>query len=697
MATPNFKLKLAEISSQSATVKALETSIQSVVDSFYEEIGGIVTGLLPAGEFDARSGHFPSGALHGSYYITSSAGVVDGEVFSVGDWLIPLIDNASPTSFEGQWTRGDYSKVVARVYDNPTSLFESLEPARGPNALWQTKRGFKYVEATPDATDHHRETAAGIKLYVRHQGNRVPAEAFGVVGDGITDDIIALESWAAYIEGHGVIGVLDGKTYMVSRTLYLTGRGGYEGCEDTVIKATAGFAISFTDPANDNLAAGRAPVVFYDGRKEAVTEPTREPHFYSIKTDGGGVAAHGLMLVGVLPVTAVGCRAGNTTLERFVMCGLQNATITAFKAEALTGGLQMSDSAAWAILNGMKNSQLIGCDITGVTADAEAVVRIGTDANYPGPGDSTSPIAAAPSLLQFIGGVWETQGDSEEPKRALYITHGDQIDLIGVNMAMVPTVAMIEAEIDVNNLNVLRGRSNGLGTTMPFLINEGRGTVIDRHYISNFNTTDPLIVNNGKGRVFFTPADNGFFPANGTTAVFGGTAAHHQNHFLASRFFGSDEDAVNEWASSATGVSWWSAGRNHLEYCIDGEFLTSDGLPIPEGQEDVNSWPVFTDADITTGVLDVKGYPRVTLKLTSVMNIVGISAFSTGQRVSIVCDNTNPTFVSGSGLKMMDRANYTPQIRDVLVFERVNGGNLTGGTSEWVQTGGPCAALFTEQ
>ncbi|SFE19922.1 ubiquitin-activating E1 FCCH domain-containing protein [Roseivivax sediminis] len=187
MSGPSFELPRSDETPTRTTKEALELAMQSVIDAFYEEIGGIVTGLMPAGAFDASAGSFPADALHGSYYFVSVAGTVDGEVFAVGDWLVPLIDNASPTTFAGNWTRGDYSKVVHRVYDDSTSLAASLEGSRGQGALWETKDGFRYNEVASGA---HLTTAGEVGLVVTGRNQFTP-EAFGAVGGDAAKDTAA--------------------------------------------------------------------------------------------------------------------------------------------------------------------------------------------------------------------------------------------------------------------------------------------------------------------------------------------------------------------------------------------------------------------------------------------------------------------------------------------------------------------------
>lgn len=187
MTSPSFKLPVQGSDPKHPTVKSMELAMQSVIDAFYEEIGGIVTGLLPAGTFDASVGSFPEGALHGVYYFVSVAGTVDGEAFAIGDWLVPLVDDASTSTFAGNWTRGDYSKVVDAVYDDVPALAASMEAPRGEGALWATRDGFRFIEAASSAADYDLVTSGdgAVKLYV--SDDTTDATALGAPNDADPD------------------------------------------------------------------------------------------------------------------------------------------------------------------------------------------------------------------------------------------------------------------------------------------------------------------------------------------------------------------------------------------------------------------------------------------------------------------------------------------------------------------------------
>ncbi|SDE98515.1 hypothetical protein SAMN04488105_110238 [Salipiger thiooxidans] len=192
MAAPVYALPISGTGPKRTTKALHDAAMQSVINALYSEIGAIATSLSAAGQFDASGGSFPSGAVRGTYYITSVAGTVDGETFAVGDWLLPLTNDASTSTFDENWTRGDYSKVIATVYDTPAALILSLEVSRGPGALWSTKSGLHYQEVT---TGEHLTTAGGAKLKALPNADGwITTTQLGCYQDGVTDDYDVLST-----------------------------------------------------------------------------------------------------------------------------------------------------------------------------------------------------------------------------------------------------------------------------------------------------------------------------------------------------------------------------------------------------------------------------------------------------------------------------------------------------------------------
>ena len=76
-----------------------------------DKLNGLDTAVILKGNWDASVGTFPSSTEAGWSYIVSVAGTVDGQVFSIGDRLISILDGASTTVYTGNWIKADYTDV----------------------------------------------------------------------------------------------------------------------------------------------------------------------------------------------------------------------------------------------------------------------------------------------------------------------------------------------------------------------------------------------------------------------------------------------------------------------------------------------------------------------------------------------------------------------------------------------------------
>ncbi|MDX8354366.1 hypothetical protein [Cognatiyoonia sp. IB215182] len=108
-------LPLTTLGAALLKTKANETDLAAL----RADVAALAVGLSPAGAWDASSGAFPADAAEGTFYVVSIAGTVDGQTFAVGDWLIALVTTPATAIFAGNWTRADYSEVVAAALIDP--------------------------------------------------------------------------------------------------------------------------------------------------------------------------------------------------------------------------------------------------------------------------------------------------------------------------------------------------------------------------------------------------------------------------------------------------------------------------------------------------------------------------------------------------------------------------------------------------
>ena len=94
-----------------------------------------------------------------------------------------------------------------RTYASVAALEAATEAFRGPGAHWRVRGPegeFLYEEAAPAATDHHRSTNIGAKLYARptNGADLMPVQ-FGARRNGTDDDGAALDACLTYAHANG--------------------------------------------------------------------------------------------------------------------------------------------------------------------------------------------------------------------------------------------------------------------------------------------------------------------------------------------------------------------------------------------------------------------------------------------------------------------------------------------------------------
>lgn len=88
------------------------------LDQMEADIAALANGMVYKGNWDASAGTFPGAGLAkiGWFYTVSVGGTVDGVIFFVGDRLIALANNASTTTYAGNWSKLDATDEVTSVF-----------------------------------------------------------------------------------------------------------------------------------------------------------------------------------------------------------------------------------------------------------------------------------------------------------------------------------------------------------------------------------------------------------------------------------------------------------------------------------------------------------------------------------------------------------------------------------------------------
>ena len=141
------------------------------LDDLQFELFSLTNALVYKGDWDASTGVFPSGgtAAVGWFYYVSTAGVVDGISFDVGDNLVSLVNNPSTTIFDDNWSKHDQTDLVQSVAGKVGSVILNS----GDITDFQTAVSTNIDVSANTAARHNEVTLAGTSDYITIDANQV--------------------------------------------------------------------------------------------------------------------------------------------------------------------------------------------------------------------------------------------------------------------------------------------------------------------------------------------------------------------------------------------------------------------------------------------------------------------------------------------------------------------------------------------
>lgn len=135
----------SNIATMKSKVDLITITQAANIDTMQAQINAAVAGMRYRGNWDASSGVFPGGgtALLGDFYYCSVSGTVDGNEFTAGDNIVALVNNASISTYAGNWSKHDQTDAVQSVAGLVGTITETqLRAALNvPDPFWYKSPG----------------------------------------------------------------------------------------------------------------------------------------------------------------------------------------------------------------------------------------------------------------------------------------------------------------------------------------------------------------------------------------------------------------------------------------------------------------------------------------------------------------------------------------------------------------------------
>ena len=484
------------------------------LDQMETDIAALANGMVYKGNWDASAGSFPGSgsAQTGWFYYVSVAGTVDGISFAVGDNIVATTDNASTTTYAGNWSKHDQTDAVQAV----VGLTGSIAKSSLLSAL--------NVEDGADVTDSTNVTAAGA-LMDSEVTNLAQVKAFdssdyATAAQGTTADA-ALPKAGGTMTGNVTFGDNDKAIFGAGSDLQIY----HDGTDSYMTESATGSlyigadsTIALTDAAvTQNKAqfiTGGAVNLFHNNALKLATTATGVDVTGSITVsgtvDGRDVATDGTKLDGI----AAG--ATNVTNNNQLTNGAGYTTNAGDITNVSVSGTGLSGGGASGSVTITSNATSANTGSTIVARDgsgnfsAGVITATATAARYADLAEKyTSDVQYPPGTVVVLGGEAEVTRSDGPTSRAIagivstdpaYLMNNDLEGDTVVDVALIGRVpCMVTGIINKGDLLVSSSRP-GHACAWTNATNPPAGSIVGKA-IENKTDEDPGVIEVLVGRL----------------------------------------------------------------------------------------------------------------------------------------------------------------------------------------------------
>ena len=249
------------------------------LDQMETDIAALANGMVYKGNWDASSGSFPGGgsAQTGWFYYVSVAGTVGGVSFAIGDNIVATTDNASTSTFAGNWSKHDQTDAVQAVVGLTGSIAKGsllaalnvedgadVTDAGNVNPLVDTHLNTSTATAGEflswDGSDYDW-TAAGAPLYAGNESSPLgQPSATGTnaiaIGDSATASATRSLALGTFSTASGVNSVAIGYQSVASTSAIAVGNS-YASGDNSFAASIDNNTASYGALGEDSVAMGK--------------------------------------------------------------------------------------------------------------------------------------------------------------------------------------------------------------------------------------------------------------------------------------------------------------------------------------------------------------------------------------------------------------------------------------------------------